>query len=136
MLKFSNEDGEMKYSLDVQEFSVYLRINFSGSWTIKNGTRIIIEIDEICQRTDCRFILVDMRNATNLEFSTMRDFFVVECAANLFHGLVHKIAVLLTECDYKKVRWFETVGRNRGLNIYRYSSEVDVIRWLCGNNSK
>jgi hypothetical protein len=74
-----------------------------------------------------------MMNATNIEFSTMVDFFVVEYAANLFRGIPHKIAVLLSDSDIEQARWFETVGRNRGLHINRFTDEVEAISWLCEN---
>jgi len=64
----------------------------------------------------------------------MGDFFEAECAANHFRGIPHKVALLLTEIDFEKARWFETVGRNRGLQVNRYTNEVDAISWLCEND--
>lgn len=122
----------MKYDFEVCKFSTYLRINFSGSWTRKVGIRIITEIDEICQSNDCRHILFDIRNATIIEFSTMVDFFEAKCAANLFRGKPHKVVVLLTKCDFEKARWFETVGRNRGLQLSRFMNMIDATNWLSG----
>ncbi len=120
----------MKYQLNVCKISNYLKIEFSGSWTRKNGIRITNEIEKNCNSTDCRYILFDIRKATNTEVSTMGDFFEAEYAASLFCGTHHKIALLLKKCDYEEASWFETVGRNRGLQIYRFTDEEDAIRWL------
>lgn len=125
----------MEYSLDIHKCPAYLRINFSGSWTKENGKRIIIEINDICRRNNCRHLLIDIRKAQNIEFSTMADFTEAELSANLFRGLNHKVAILLSDQFYSAAQWFETVSRNRCLNTYRFKHESDAIDWLCGKQS-
>jgi hypothetical protein len=103
-----------------------------GEFNSRIASKIFIEIFEILETEGCRNVLINCENAIENEHM----FNVYEFANYLlgeFNTSRKKIA-FIKKSDTKLYKFFETVARNRGLNVYVFKNNNKAYEWFDGES--
>lgn len=108
----------------------HLRLSCSSSLPLEKG--LIEEICEIIIVQDKPLVLIDVSNLS-ADTTIADDFYDASKLARKLRGRVHRLAILETKRRKKFVDFFETVAKNRGLNISAFFDEAKAVAWLKEN---
>lgn len=117
------------YHLVITEHPVYLQATVTGTHNADNALRFLTEAFAACAKTGRSALLLEFNlSGKSLDSSSIFD--VVSKRTNLAVKLRKIAYVDNSERDPEKVKFAETVARNRGVNV-RLFKELDSAKtWL------
>lgn len=102
----------------------FISVNSSGETNIWNWKSFLKQVLEINKRTNCKSVLVDVRE----EVSTPGTIEIFEFGASLPNGI--RFAFITPEITPNDHIFLETVGLNRGKSIKLFNNYDEGINWL------
>jgi hypothetical protein len=118
----------MSYRLDIVKEAGYLRMTFTGPFSLDAARSAVDAGVEACKKENCEKVLFDCRSMTG-DIDVLDRFDVGQYSASTVPHTV-RIAVLGREDHILPDRFFENVVRNRGLTLTVFSDMDKAVEWL------
>ena len=118
----------MSGQLDIVNAGAYLRVTFSGLFTIPAAKAAVDAMVDACRREGLAKVLFDCRTMTG-ELSVTDRFEMGQYGASTIPRKV-RIAMLTREDVPLPDRFFEVVSRNRGLLLTVFFEPEAALEWL------
>jgi hypothetical protein len=126
----SHQGAVMSHLLDIVKKEDYLQITFSGPFSIDAAKRSVDDMVAACRKEHCAKVLFDCRPMTG-DLTVLDRFEVGQYGEGTIPQTV-KIAMLGRNEQILPDRFFETVARNRGVNLLLFTEVDDALKWLKG----
>jgi hypothetical protein len=119
----------MKYSLSIADSKRYIVCRVHTSIDSSLALELARGVEQFSQETRIRSRLIDVRGMRNLESVGANYDLAFDKLQNI--GLdLHAQAAILTDVDDNSHDFAETVLRNAGINVRKFTDEAAAIRWL------
>lgn len=118
----------MSHQIEITKAEGYLQLTFSGPFSPAGAKDSIDAMVSACAREGCPKVLFDCRPMTG-DLTVSDRFETGTYVASKIPGQV-KIAMLGREDQISDDDFFETVARNRGVNIIVFSDSDAALEWL------
>lgn len=115
-----------------------LEVEFSGSPDIDELKEAVLFSLDLCRINQITRVLADCtRLVTANDDSIMKNYELGVFYESLRIEAVKKEAILLpvSEKAASMMRFFETIARNRGLNVRVFSKREEALEWLLDNKA-
>lgn len=106
----------------------YVRVTFSGQFTLDEAKRSIDAMVAACARERCTSVLFDCRPMSG-SLTVSHRFAVAEYGASVVPSTL-KVAMLGRPDQLLPDRFLENVARNRGMTMTLFTDEDEAIAWL------
>ncbi len=116
------------YGLEISQNRDYLHVKLSGTLSLAAGRRAVEVTEEACRRKRCTHVLFDQTAATG-ELPLSDRFEIGVYAARKLPSSA-RIAVLAKEDQIRPHRFFESVARNRDMDLRLFSDREEALQWL------
>jgi hypothetical protein len=127
----------MTYDCAIESRGAYLHAKATGDHTAENARRFLADVYEASVQKKCRSVLLEL-NLMGASLS-MLEIYDVIAGGSLRGQLFDRIAYVdaSVDRDPARIRFAETVARNRGVNVKLFHNVEEAERWLsAGDVSK
>lgn len=122
----------MSYELSFNEEPDFLSVNVTGTRTHKAAVALAWDVLSACKERTASKVLVDLQQMTGqLDRVDAYDLAAVEFPKIQKTGVLTKMAVVDLEDSMERLKFFETVAVNRGVNMKIFSSVEKAAAWLA-----
>jgi len=118
----------MSHQIEITKAEGYLQVTFSGPFSPDGARESIDAMVSACEKESCLKVLFDCRPMTG-DLTVSDRFETGTYGASKIPGHV-KIAMLGREDQLSADNFFETVARNRGVNITVFTEADAALEWL------
>jgi hypothetical protein len=119
----------MSYTIETEIKKDYVKLTALGKQTLENNKELVFQVIKVCTENNVGKALVDIREVLG-QPGTFSDFELASVAAEKALGLFHKVALLYRQGNREYTSFFETVIRNRGINLLAFLDEQEATKWL------
>jgi hypothetical protein len=120
----------MSSPLEIVKKEDFLHMTFSGPFSLDAAKRSVDDMVAACKKENCAKVLFDCRPMTG-DLTVLDRFDVGQYGEGRIPQSV-KIAMLGRDDQILPDRFFETVARNRGVNVTLFTETDEAIKWLKG----
>lgn len=127
----------MKYELDLKQTAVCCHATVTGDNSVQTVSAYLDELARLCAQHRCARLLIEER-LRGPSFSVTDVYSVVVEAARKVPPTLRKIAFVDVNPEHRveNMVFAETVAVNRGVNIRRFATIEEALRWLRGEASE
>lgn len=119
----------MSYKIETTTEEEYLKLIVSGEQTLTVNKALVIEIIDSCIEHQTGKVMVDIRRFKGQQ-GVIPDFELANFAVAKGLTVIKKAALIYNKDAHQSTTFFETVARNRGLNLRIFLNESDAEAWL------
>ena len=121
----------MSYDISTEVEQGYIKLVVSGEQTLENNKKLVFQILEACAENNVSKAIIDIREILG-QPGVLADYDLANIAAKEALGAIKKAALLYRQETHAYTSFFETVIRNRGVNLLAFLDEDEAIEWLLG----
>ena len=125
---FNNKGGVMSDRVEIVKKRDYLLITVSGTFSPELSMESIDAMVTAAKKEDCKKILLDCRPMDG-EIGVLERFETGRYGA-LTIPRTFKIALLARKDQVSPEKFFQTVARNRGVNLTVFTENDEALGWL------
>jgi hypothetical protein len=121
----------MSYSIKSKNENDCLILTVSGDRTPENIIKIVQDFIQITIKQNRSKVLIDVRELIG-RLTIYQSYNLIVNLIKRFRGQspVNKLAILDQEVNRSRYRFFETVARNRGINLKAFFQFSKAMEWL------
>lgn len=119
----------MAIEIHVQKVDDYLRVTYTGAFTLEEARRTVDAMVAGCAREECDRVLLDCRAMTG-DMSVINRFDVAQHGASTIPRSV-RVALLGRPDQILPDRFFENAARNRGVAVTLFTEADEAVAWLA-----
>lgn len=126
----------MPHDIRVIPAQEFLRADVRGRLDLAASKRLLEQLAAACVGCPERHILVDVRDISAPQLSSVDLFELVQVLRGLGLGLLNRIAVLRRVRDgFDRARFFEMLAADRGFQVGVFEDFEAALTWLYGSGA-
>jgi hypothetical protein len=119
----------MRYQVDLHYEKDYLRGTVSGQQTLRDNEKLVSMLVSTCIERSLSKLVVDLTGLVG-QPGTFSDYQLANFSVEQVLPFIKKVALITTQDNMKFTTFFETVSRNRGLNVIAFVDEEEALTWI------
>src|SRR5262245_55677074 len=125
----------MPHDIRVITVRDFLRADVSGQLDLPASKRLLEELASACVGNPERHILIDGREASGSQLSSVDLLELVNTLRRLGLGLLNRIAILrVPRENFDRARFFEMLAADRGYHVAAFDDFEEAFDWLNGGS--
>jgi hypothetical protein len=124
----------MPHDIRVIPAQEFLRADVHGRLDLAASKRLLEQLAAACVGCPDRHILVDVRDTSTPQLSSVDLYELVQALRGLGLGLLNRIAILRRIRDgFDRARFFEMLAADRGFQVSVFEDFEAALTWLYGS---